>query len=105
LRRAGLRDVFVGTGDKFQGHQAPVKFYSMATSRIDDVPHSLEFLFSRNRLNVAVWRAMRLAIAVASPRLLESYSRTIDQMRLVNALCHFVEIADSRAGWKRTCSI
>jgi len=47
----------------------------------------LEFLFSRNRLNVAVSRAMGLACIVASPRLLESRARTIEQMRLVNALC------------------
>src|SRR5438477_11491473 len=65
----------------------------MATSSVEDVPRSLEFLFSRNRFNVAVSRAMCLAFIVASPRLLESRARTIDQMRLVNALCRFVEIA------------
>ena len=43
----------VGTVDKFQGREAPVVFYSMATSSAEDVPRSLEFLFSRNRLNVA----------------------------------------------------
>jgi uncharacterized protein len=69
----------------------------MATSSIDDVPRNLEFLFSRNRLNVAISRAMCLAIIVASPRLLASHARTIDQMRLINALCRFVEIADSQA--------
>jgi uncharacterized protein len=57
------------------------------------VPRSLEFLFSRNRLNVAVSRAMCLACIVASPRLLESRARTIEQMRLINALCRLVEIA------------
>ena len=97
LQRVGLSHVPVGTVDKFQGRQAPVVFYSMATSSIEDVPRSLEFLFSRNRLNVAVSRAMCLAIIVASPRLLESHARTIDQMRLINALCRFVEIADSQA--------
>jgi hypothetical protein len=50
-------------------------FYSMATSSAEHVPRSLEFLFSRNRLNVAVSRAMRLAFVVASPRLLESRAR------------------------------
>jgi uncharacterized protein len=94
LRQAGLPDVPVGTVDKFQGREAAVVFYSMATSSIEDVPRNLEFLFSRNRLNVAVSRAMCLAIIVASPRLLESDARTIDQMRLINALCRFVEIAD-----------
>ena len=53
----------------------------------------LEFLFSRNRLNVAVSRAQCAAYLVASPRLLEASCRTVDQMRLVNALCRFVELA------------
>jgi hypothetical protein len=58
------------------------------------VARRLAFLFSRNRLNVAVSRAMGLACIVASP--LESRARTIEQMRLVNALCRFVEIADTQ---------
>jgi uncharacterized protein len=94
LRGAGLTDVPVGTVDKFQGREAPVVFYSMATSSVEDVPRSLEFLFSRNRLNVAISRAMCLAFVVASPRLLESSARTIDQMRLINALCRFAELAE-----------
>jgi hypothetical protein len=96
LAAAGLGDVPVGTVDKFQGREAPVVFYSMATSSAEDVPRTLEFLFSRNRLNVAVSRAMCLAIVVASPRLLESRARTIEQMRLINALCRFVDLAEAQ---------
>src|SRR5262245_64819801 len=97
LKTAGLGDVAVGTVDKFQGREAPVVFYSMATSSAEDVPRTLEFLFSRNRLNVAVSRAMCLAFVVASPLLLESRARTIEQMRLINALCRFVDLAEGRA--------
>jgi uncharacterized protein len=109
LQRTGLPDVSVGTVDKFQGRQAPVVFYSMATSSIEDVPRSLEFLFSRNRLNVAVSRAMCLAIIVASPRLLESHARTIEQMRPINALRRCAEMAEGRrlaapAPWSRPIS-
>jgi uncharacterized protein len=93
LQAAGLGDVPVGTVDKFQGREAPVVFYSMATSSAEDVPRTLDFLFSRNRLNVAVSRAMCLACIVASPRLLESRARTIEQMRLITALCRFAEMA------------
>jgi superfamily I DNA and/or RNA helicase len=93
LQAAGLGDVPVGTVDKFQGREAAVVFYSMATSSAEDVPRTLDFLFSRNRLNVAVSRAMCLACIVASPRLLESRARTIEQMRLINALCRFAEMA------------
>jgi len=41
LRAAGLVDVPVGTVDKFQGREAPVVFYSMATSSAEDVPRTL----------------------------------------------------------------
>ena len=46
----------VGTVDKFQGQQAAVVLMSMATSSGEDMPRNIEFLFSRNRLNVAVSR-------------------------------------------------
>lgn len=87
---AGVR---VGTVDKFQGQEAPVVFFSMASSSGEDVPRSLDFLYSRNRLNVAISRAKCLAFLVSSPRLLEAKARTIEQMRLVNALCRLVEVA------------
>ncbi len=93
LRAVLPEGVRVGTVDKFQGLEAPVVLFSMATSSEDDVPRNLEFLFSRNRLNVAVSRARCLAVLVASPRLLEARCRTIEQMRLVNALCRLVELA------------
>ncbi|MDQ2909662.1 MAG: TM0106 family RecB-like putative nuclease, partial [Actinomycetota bacterium] len=83
----------IGTVDKFQGQEAPVVFFSMATSSGDDLPRNVEFLFSRNRLNVAISRAQSLAVLVASPKLLEIRCRTIEQMRMVNALCRFVEEA------------
>jgi superfamily I DNA and/or RNA helicase len=85
--------VQVGTVDKFQGQQCVVSFYSMASSSPEDVPRGLEFLFSRNRLNVAISRAQCLAYLVASPRLLDANCRTVEQMRLANALCRLVEVA------------
>jgi uncharacterized protein len=88
--------VRVGTVDKFQGQQATVVFFSMASSSGEDVPRGIDFLFSRNRLNVAVSRARCLAYVVASPRLLDTECRTVEQMKLVNALCRFAEIAVNR---------
>lgn len=77
----------IGTVDKFQGQEAPVVVLSMTTSSAEEMPREHEFLFSRNRLNVAISRAQGLAIVVASPRLLEVPCRTVEQVKLVNALC------------------
>jgi uncharacterized protein len=77
----------VGTVDKFQGQQAPVVFFSMATSTDEDVSRGMSFLFSRNRLNVAISRAQALAVIVCSPKLLTARCSTVDDMRLVNMLC------------------
>jgi uncharacterized protein len=98
LREALPPGVRVGTVDKFQGQQATVVFFSMASSSGEDVPRGIDFLFSRNRLNVAVSRARCLAYVVASPRLLDTECRTVEQMRLVNALCRFVEVAGNSPG-------
>jgi uncharacterized protein len=93
LRDKLPRAVAVGTVDKFQGQQAPVVFYAMGSSSSEDVPRGLDFLFSRNRLNVAISRAQCLAYLVCSPRLLDANCRTVEQMRLANALCRLVELA------------
>lgn len=97
LRAALPSGVRVGTVDKFQGRQAPIVFFSMATSSGDDVPHNLAFLFSRNRLNVAISRAQCLAYLVCSPRLLEARCNSIEDMELVNALCRLAEYAQLKA--------
>ncbi|MEO5740317.1 MAG: C-terminal helicase domain-containing protein, partial [Vicinamibacterales bacterium] len=93
LRELLPADVEVGTVDKFQGREAAIVFFSMTTSRGEDVPRGLEFLFNQNRFNVAVSRAKSLSVLVCSPRLLESRCHTVDQLRLVNAVCRFVEVA------------
>jgi superfamily I DNA and/or RNA helicase len=81
---AGAR---VGTVDKFQGQEAAVVLVSMTTSTAEDVSRGLEFLYSRNRLNVAISRARCLAVVVANPKLLEASCNSIEQMKLVNTLC------------------
>ena len=93
LREALADRVRVGTVDKFQGQEADVVIYSMASSSGEDIPRGLEFLLSRNRLNVAISRARCLAYLVCSPAAARGERRTIPQMRLANALCRFVELA------------
>lgn len=83
----------VGTVDKFQGQEAPVVIYSMATSTPQDAPHGMEFLYSLNRFNVATSRARCACILVASPRLFEPECKTPRQMKLANVFCRYLEVA------------
>ena len=87
---AGAR---VGTVDKFQGQEAPIVIYSMATSSADEAPRGMEFLYSLHRLNVATSRARCVAAIVASPDLFAPDCRTPEQMRLANPFCRFLELA------------
>jgi uncharacterized protein len=89
----GLRGVRAGTVDKFQGREAPVVFFTMTTSSGVDISRGPEFLFSRNRLNVAVSRARCLAYLVCTEELLNARARSIEEMRLIGTLSSFVEYA------------
>lgn len=84
----------VGTVDKFQGQEAPIVIYSMTTSSHADAPRGMEFLYSANRLNVAISRAKCICVVVASPRLFNAECRTPRQMQLANAFCRYLEVAD-----------
>lgn len=77
----------VGTVDRFQGQEAAAVLVSMASSSGDQAPRGLTFLFSRNRMNVAISRGRCLATVVASPELTAAACRTLEAMRLVNSLC------------------
>jgi superfamily I DNA and/or RNA helicase len=77
----------VGTVDKFQGQEGAVVLISMAASSGEHIPRGLEFLFSRNRLNVAISRGRCLSSVLASPLLLGVTCRSVQQMRLANVAC------------------
>ncbi|MFO1303187.1 MAG: TM0106 family RecB-like putative nuclease [Burkholderiales bacterium] len=87
----------IGTIDKFQGQEAPVVLVSMTSSSGEDLPRGIEFLFEKNRLNVAVSRAKCLAVVVASPLLLHVDCGTPEQMALVNMLCWLRDHAEGMA--------
>jgi uncharacterized protein len=93
---AGLPSLFAGTVDKFQGQEAPISIYAMATSSPEDAPRGMEFLYSLNRLNVATSRARCVAAIVQSPALARVACRTPRQMRLANGLCLAIEAAGAR---------
>lgn len=98
LRRALPADARVGTVDKFQGQEAELVIVSMTTSSERDLPRNIEFLYSKNRLNVAVSRAKCLAVVVANPELMAVRCQTPVQMALVNTLCWVAAQGRSTAG-------
>jgi len=91
-----LKGIKVGTVDKFQGQQAPVVFFTMTTSTSDDMPRGPGFLFSRNRLNVALSRAKCLAYVVCTDELLNSRAKSVEEMKLISTLCAAVDYAAAR---------
>jgi uncharacterized protein len=86
----------VGTVDKAQGDEAPVVLMSFTSSSAEDISHGMAFLYSKNRFNVAVSRARALVVVFASPQLLDVNCKTIEQVRLANMLCRYVEVAESK---------
>jgi uncharacterized protein len=96
LRTSNFEIPPVGTVDKFQGQEAAVAIYSLATSHPDDAPRGMEFLYSLNRLNVATSRARCLSLVVASPRLFEADCQTPRRMRLASAFGMVAERGISR---------
>jgi superfamily I DNA and/or RNA helicase len=83
----------IGTVDKFQGQEAPIVICSLTTSTHADAPRGMGFLYSLNRLNVATSRAKALSILVCSPALFELECRTLEQMKMANAFCRYLELA------------
>jgi len=86
----------IGTVDKFQGQEAAIVIFSMTTSSPEDAPRGMEFLYSLNRLNVAVSRAKAVCILVASPKLFEPTCRNPNQMKMANAFCRYLEMSHVR---------
>ena len=90
-----IEDVSVGTVDKFQGQEAPVIIYSVATSSPEDAPRGMEFLYSPNRFNVAVSRARGIFIMVSNPSIFEPDCKSPEQIKLANPFCRFTELANT----------
>jgi uncharacterized protein len=88
LKRFLPKGARVGTVDKFQGQEAEVVIVSMATSSAEYLPRNLDFLFSKNRINVAVSRAKCLSVVIFSSRLLNLRCKSPGEMALVNTFAY-----------------
>jgi uncharacterized protein len=59
----------------------------MTASSADETSRGMDFLYSLNRINVAVSRSKGLALVFGNQRLREAKCETVEQMKLVNSLC------------------
>jgi uncharacterized protein len=91
--RPGCAGVEVGTVDKFQGREAYVVFFSTAASNPEDASRGARFIFDRQRFNVAISRARALAVMVGSPELLIQRCSSVEDVRVANGVCRFIEVA------------
>ncbi|HVA32666.1 MAG TPA: DEAD/DEAH box helicase, partial [Candidatus Baltobacteraceae bacterium] len=91
LDGAGFAGVEAGTVDKFQGREAFVVFFSTAASSAEEAPRGIGFIFDRQRFNVAISRARALAVMVGSPALLNHRAGSVEEVRVVNGACRFLE--------------
>lgn len=85
--RSAIPNCRAGSVDRFQGQEAPIVVVSMCSSSGETSSRGLEFIFNKNRLNVAISRAQVLAVVVGSPSLARSKCSNVEQMELVNLFC------------------
>lgn len=84
LQSALGKQAKVGTVDRFQGQEAPIVIISMCSSSANESTHGINFLFDRQRINVALSRALSIAIVVAHPHLSQVHTNHIEQLRKLN---------------------
>jgi uncharacterized protein len=94
IRSVVPHGVRVGTVDKFQGQEAAIVLVSFASSSGPDSPRGIGFAFEPHRVNVATSRGQCRVVVFCSPELLHAECHTIEQMKLMNAICRFVELAE-----------
>ena len=56
----------------------------------------MSFVFDRQRFNVAISRARALAVLVGSPALLAHRCGSVEDVRIANGVCRFIELATAR---------
>lgn len=93
IREALGANAKVGSVDKFQGQEAPVVFFSMCASDANDSPRGIDFLFDKNRINVAISRAQSLAVIVGNPNLANCSASNLEQQQKINTFSHLIKFS------------
>ena len=63
----------------------------MCASSGNESPRGIDFLFNKNRMNVAISRAQCMAIIVYSPMLLDTCASNLEQMEMINLFCRLLK--------------
>ena len=93
LDLAGFNQIEVGTVDKFQGREAKLVLVSMAASSSEDAPRGVEFLFDRNRLNVAISRAQVACEIFVSAQLVMANFKGLNELKALSRFIGLFEFA------------
>lgn len=94
-----LAHIRVGTVDRFQGQEAAAVICTMTTSQAQQAGRGTSFVLDRNRLNVALSRAQRIAVLTYAPALRTTTPHTVDELRLIAA---FTGLTDTARPWPST---
>ncbi len=70
-------DIFIGTVDKLQGRQREAVIVSYGVTDPEKAAGELEFIYSRNRLNVAMTRGKKKTVCILSDTLLDPSSELL----------------------------
>ena len=87
LKRSLPDGARIGSVDRFQGQEAPVCIFSLASSYGEYGSRGLGFILDQNRINVAISRAQCVAIVVADPRISETTANSLKEMSLLSLFC------------------
>lgn len=98
LKDALPKGAKVGSVDKFQGQEAPVTVLSLCSSYGEYGSRGLGFILDRNRVNVAISRAMCLAVVIGDPRIADTLPSSIAEMGLLNLYCKVLATGDEAGG-------
>lgn len=76
--RMNSDDIFIGTVDKLQGRQREAVIVSYGVADPEKASAEMEFIYSRNRLNVAMTRGKKKTICILSDTLLDHSIETLN---------------------------
>ena len=94
----------MGTVDKFQGQEAPVVIYSMATSRPEDSPRGMEDGFHLGQVRVRLVVEHRLQVRATARERDAPQDRSVQVRREDDAEDHLLEEGDDPGRLRRPAS-